>query len=391
MNRKFIFIYTASLLAFIALIVLPSALIMWSVYELSFVNRIIKDQARVKGIYASSLDHNAMPYKLSLIDVRKPDIVAIGSSRAMQFREEFFKEDVVFVNAGGAASSIVDMENFTRAMLEIHRPESVILVVDFWWFNSDRRNPVRPIEGTVQDFNLAKVYRFWSQVISRGLPQTVELFSLGPSQHLESGLNVLGLEAGYSSSGYRPDGSRLYFDILFGPRESPDIRFENTLRRINQGVSRFEYGDNVNLNHVLALQNLVNYLRDSGVDVVVVIPPLAPSVISFLNDKSELYGYIVEFLKKCDAMGCLNYHDVISFGTEDCEFIDGFHGGDVVYHRMIIDMSRKLGWLADRVDVVWSNQMVDQNKGRTYTQTGMHPQLSSFKEKDFLGLGCEKN
>ena len=81
--------------------VAPSALIMWRVYEFSNVDRIVKDQASSHGIYASSLDHNAMSYKLTLVEFRKPDIVAIGSSRAMQFREDSFRDDVVFVNAGG--------------------------------------------------------------------------------------------------------------------------------------------------------------------------------------------------------------------------------------------------------------------------------------------------
>lgn len=390
MHRKFVFIFGACLLAFSVLVVLPSALFMWSVYEISSGNRIIKDQARSEGVYASSLDQNAMPYKLSLVGARKPDVVAIGSSRAMQFREEFFKDDIVFVNAGGAAASLTDMEKFTRAMLEIHQPKSVILTLDFWWFNSDRRNPVRPIQGTVQDFDLAKLYRFWNEVVTRGLPVAEGVFSLGPSQSTESGLSVLGLEASYTSSGYRPDGSRLYFDILFGLRESSDIRFKNTIRRINEGSNRFEHGDNFNHANVLALQNLVDDLDESGVEVVVVIPPLAPSVVRFMSERLELYGYLVEFLNKGEDMGWLDYQDVESIGAEDCEFIDGFHGGDVVYHRMMLDMSERVGWLADIMDATWTKEVIHQNSGRTYIQTGLHSELFSFKERDFLSLGCDK-
>ncbi|MFP3480060.1 hypothetical protein SB780_35005, partial [Burkholderia sp. SIMBA_057] len=98
-------------------------------------------------------------------------------------------------------------------------------------------------------------------------------------------LNVLGLSASYSSSGYRPDGSRLYYDLVFGDREGTDPRFSNTIRRVEEGNQRFEYGTEIDSDAIKNFLSLVKYLKDQEIEVAVLLPPVAPDVIDAMESK----------------------------------------------------------------------------------------------------------
>ena len=65
---------------------------------------------------------------MELIKQVKPEIIALGSSRVMQFREDSFNKK--FVNAGGAMNSLSEF-NFFEKMYEFHNPKYIILGLDF--------------------------------------------------------------------------------------------------------------------------------------------------------------------------------------------------------------------------------------------------------------------
>ena len=57
-----------------------------------------------------NLDKDVAHYKMSLIEANNPKVIAIGSSRSMQFREIFFKDK--FINSGYVVSSLSELESF---------------------------------------------------------------------------------------------------------------------------------------------------------------------------------------------------------------------------------------------------------------------------------------
>ena len=69
-------------------------------YENNSYSDIVKRQIKNDSIYGTSLNQNTFSYKLELIKNVAPKIIALGSSRIMQFRKEDFNTS--FINAGGA-------------------------------------------------------------------------------------------------------------------------------------------------------------------------------------------------------------------------------------------------------------------------------------------------
>ncbi|MFP3581897.1 hypothetical protein SB659_20255, partial [Arthrobacter sp. SIMBA_036] len=79
---------------------------------------------------------------------------------------------------------------FSTAVVENNPPELFILTIDFWWFNKNRNNPKRPLEGTLSSFDLKKAIHFWNILISDGLPNVSGLINTTPMKSDISGLNV---------------------------------------------------------------------------------------------------------------------------------------------------------------------------------------------------------
>ena len=72
--------------------------------ELS-LNHIMKRQFEdSKILFSSGINQDPYEYKFALLNKVKPEVVVVGSSRAMQVRQEFFSKK--FVNLGGTVSNI---------------------------------------------------------------------------------------------------------------------------------------------------------------------------------------------------------------------------------------------------------------------------------------------
>ena len=72
------------------------------------------------------------PYKLKLYAEKKPDVLILGSSSALNLRSSVFSAGMV--NMAGTASSLSTLRASLDAALRIHKPQAIILAVDFWWF-----------------------------------------------------------------------------------------------------------------------------------------------------------------------------------------------------------------------------------------------------------------
>ena len=103
-------------------------------------------------------EREAQPYKLKLYAGRKPDVLVLGSSSALSLRSSVFSGSMV--NMAGTASSLSTLRASLDAALRIHKPQAIILAVDFWWFAPAwERASIRPgyTEGAV-DMAHAQTY-----------------------------------------------------------------------------------------------------------------------------------------------------------------------------------------------------------------------------------------
>jgi len=142
-------------------------------------------------LYGSSLFNEVKELKLYSIKMKKPKIVAFGSSRVLQFRDTFFSE--AFYNLGYTASSIHEALDTALSMLLIHKPKVVLLGIDFWWFNENFYKPNYDISIPKTTNNIDCAHLLlpfkWISEKSINFSDCAQLFQISQKEQLELWVN----------------------------------------------------------------------------------------------------------------------------------------------------------------------------------------------------------
>ena len=130
----------------------------------------------------------------------------------------------------------------------------------------------------------------------------------------KNNVNDIGFFANFRDTGYRADGSYYYGQIYREPKQS---RFDDTINRIDNGISRFEYG----------------YL-------------------------DKIHPICEELFNKYD-FEYYNYMNPDTLKLEDDHFVDGFHTGEVAYGILLKDMLDEGSVLKKYVDEEKLDEMLE--------------------------------
>lgn len=276
-------------------------------------------------------------YKLVNANYYQADIIALGTSRVMQFKGEFFKTS--FYNCGGAVDG--NYNQYINFLKNLHyKPSCILLGIDAWVFNDAWNRSCKEYKEYIEirETNRSKgtmlknIIGDWSEKKWR-------------LDNLDDYPENIGFNGKIKDEGFMYDGSYYYGSYYRYPEEQEDYLFENTLSRIQNGVRRFEWGDHIDQDTVTQLENLLLYCSQNHIEVIGIVTPFAPTIYETMQ-KSGNYGYLEEIEPECrvlfDKYGfeLYNYMDGLSLSvTDDC-FIDGFHGSEIVYGYMLIDMKR---------------------------------------------------
>jgi hypothetical protein len=358
--------------------------------ELQPVESIVENQQKRQALYGSALFEDDFQYKLDLLRARRPDVIALGSSRALQFREEFFS--VPFISAGRAMNSIPQGAQFVDAMLKVHRPKVVILTLDVWWLNPRRREPPMPRRALSPTSPL--ISAFWSYVNDRKLTTLKTLrVILGDDSNPVSLRHAIGIQGLVRGQGFRPDGSRDYGSRYFGTDPTFDDRnFANSRSLVRNGQSLLSFGQTIDQDSFATLNQLVTKLKDAGIAVIAVLPPFAPTVLGLIEQQKKDYAYIplARAAYQSLPIKVFDFLQSQSLDNSECEFADGLHAGDITYQRMLLRMTEMdpAGPLASFVrqnDVAAAIRLFS---GHAVTPTAADGYR--YPEIDFLGIGCDK-
>jgi hypothetical protein len=359
-----------------------------NIYEHNTYKEIINRQIQNNSIYGTALNQNTFGYKLELIKQIRPEIIALGSSRVMQFREESFNN--TFINAGGAMGNLSEGILFLNQMLKYHKPKHIILGLDFWWFTDNRKEPKFYLHhkntGDIltQKKILQPYYWLFNGKIKLESFKYIVSNDLIPNPLTKH--DSLGIQAINTSNGFRKDGSYSYGKYIFGFKKSKDEKFKNTFSRIEQGINRFEYGEYLSSKKFNKLKEILNILKENNINVTIVIPPLSPSAYNKLQEHKEDYKYINNLFTKLNKIDYFNFHNIASINATDCEFIDGFHGGDIVYQRILKVISEKNNYLRKAINIIQIKKNINIYKGKVLSIEDEY--FYNSKEIDFLKLGC---
>jgi len=388
--------YLAMYAATVALIALPFAfnyMFLFRANELSRYSTIVSEQFERRAIYASALNGNDLKYKIELIRRVKPEIVVIGSSRAMNVRDLVFTRP--FVNAGGVSSNLQESETFVGEMLKVHAPKLALYFIDYWWFNARA-------EQTSNRYLLDETSLSYAKLISpftwmREGKITWELYRevllRGRYDNPYTSLETLGVFANTHSIGFRIDGS--FFNSRGLKREEGVVKYYwDELKSIEKGRSErasLGLGEFVDERLAQRYLHILRRMKESGVQMIVVLPPVAPLYLKAVraHSKEPYVAPLVARLRE-EAAPLYDFTDFRVPGGADCEYTDGYHAGDTLSLRLLKEILERTpnSPLSDYVDVAKLDGYIARFAGRALILE--EPSMYKAREFDFLGLGCRK-
>ena len=337
--------------------------------ELTSVARALELQKESSDIlvglaYTDPTEH----FKLQGLLKRRPTVLALGTSRVMQFREECFRPGVVFYNGGNSVTRLRHYNVFLSKIPAGSEPAVILLGLDQYFFNmnfdrladddiENRLEHDRPVFGMFTSRWL-DVYRdYWSGKFT--------LSNLTDSTRRKH----VGLNAISALNGFRRDGSYYWGGLISDPsnlRYNLDPDFSNTFDRIRKGDRRFEYGREVSTGALKEVGRFLVMAKARGIHVVGFLPPFAHRVYEHMLSMGDRYQYLRQLP---DTLGevftqhgfpLFDFGDLARLGASDEETVDGFHGSEKAYHRAVILMAEKdpelrsyvenLDYLRDRLE-----------------------------------------
>lgn len=269
-------------------------------------------------------------------NVSEYPLLAIGSSRVLQFKSEFFVDS--FFNLG----YMVGTPKQTLQLIEKKniRNKTIIISLDQWAFNSDWLKNNHSNFTIPQKPNIIKT-AFLRERVYDVLTGKIHPFPPYSSTRLVK----IGGAAFFAIDGVINDGSHYYGKIIHGIlNDCPeligkDANFKNTLARIKKGENRFQFGETCDEQAISDLAQLITTNKQRGNKVYYFFPPYAPTIQKLLQQKK--YAYISDAAKKIDSLAKLQdvpFYDFTYLTSEDNMYSDGFHAGAYLYYAMATQM-----------------------------------------------------
>jgi hypothetical protein len=349
----------------------------------------------MQGIWGSALNPDTVIYKCELFKHRKPEVIALGSSISYNFRQEFFTTS--FANCGGVMPFLSWGSGFLQEILKFHKPHLVILTIDFYFFND--RFPKAASEPSFVDrgtahlmFKLKQPY-LWLWQGKLTLAEYFNIVLFNNNRNKITNYNNMGVLAIDRAQGFREDGSYSYAGLVAGFHQGfYDKKFKETLKEVEAGTDRFIHGKNLAVHARDDLLRILKICHDQDIKVVVIAPPVAPTVFQQMQSMPGAYEFIPKLRQYLQSLpgevyDFLNNQEV---RCSDCEFIDGYHAGDVALQKVLLTIIKQnpQSALRDYLNIDLMQRKVEENTGRAMTI--YDPSKYNFPEIDFLEIGCLK-
>ena len=305
-------------------------------------------------------------YKLENANYYQAEVIALGTSRVMQFKSEYFSQG--FYNCGGAVGRNFDEYlNFIKTL--DYTPQVIILGLDQWIFN-DEWNQLYVGYTPVQMINRNKI-SMMRDMIKDLFRQSWDF------DRIENYPMNYGFNGRVKDSGYQWDGSYYNGAACQYPAEQEDYLFQNTFTRIEEGNRRFEWGEHVDNETCEYLSALLGYCKENHIVVFGFTPPYAPSVYNRMVQSGN-YGYLSEIRGECEAVfkeygyEYFDYTNVAEEGLDDTYFLDGFHGSEVAYALIVKNMVERDSRIGSFVDIEKLDHLLKKRKNHMMLQDYIH-------------------
>lgn len=385
--NKFLKLFFSGL-TFFSFLLLIYYYIAFNMGELNIENVVKKQTAHSSDrdipLFNSGINQSLFSYKTALSESIKPEILALGSSRVMTLRGGFFKKR--FVNMGGIVSNVENLNQFSQYIEKIiTKPKLIILYIDPWWFNNSHKiqNPNIKYPDYVNSDHL---YNFMKILFTQNIPNLYNN-------------NNMGLYAIINNEGHAVDGSYYYLGLTRTKEQTNNsednggIGFSRTLSKIDQNKSWFKRAKFADQNNITQACNAINAIKTNTDQLIMIAPPFPERVYKKLRQNSgyDYYDEVYQLLESCTNLALYNFENIKSISNSldlDCEFIDGFHGGDTINARMLLEVRKKNENVNQFIDEEYLLSFLHSFEG--FASGMSHNIFSEPTEVDFRRLGCKK-
>jgi hypothetical protein len=313
-------------------------------------------------------------FKLLSTNTRQPDVVAVGSSRVLQFRSPFFNRDrSSFYNAGGPAWQLDHVTHLVENLN--YTPRVLILGLDQPWFNE--AYPGDPFEPSLEpssDFDhIFMVNRSVMQSLLDGEPLDFSRM-LGRRDPGFGGM-ALGLRAIRDGHGFRNDGSEQYGDFFVARYLYPENERARHLSLMQNGQDMYARGREVSASALEQVERLLRYCDERGIFVIGFLPSYMPSLYQQMMAGGQ-HTYMAALPERLRPLfeqhgfAFFDFSDGSLLHATDGDFIDGWHASERMNLRLYTEMVRALpDLLSDYSDLEWLEE-TDANAIDTFNVFG---------------------
>ena len=332
------------------------------------ISKVVTNQTKkpeiVYGVVYSFLDRS---YKKSLIVSRQPEVIALGSSRIMQLRQEFFIEPNKFTNAGGGALGLDEMVKFIQKLPSDHKVKLIILELDQEIFKPSSfgvQNEAEKSNGILKwlstDWKRVYIDHFYGK------------FSLKQLFKQSATTKNIGLNSLVNGNGFRADGSYQYGKMLSNPNHQSNLVTELSIvsSAIERDRGSFLYGDKISPTAISSLNDILKLAAERNIDVVGFLPPYPNQFYQQIARMDDVYQKNMTCLPREIDYVFSQYHfnfydfsDIKILGASDQEFVDPQHGTDKLFLRLAIYMAERDPLLSKYFDLERLNKTLRETKG----------------------------
>ncbi len=304
--------------------------------------------------YSKAHTEDTAYYKLQVANERAASLLVVGTSRTLQFQGFFFEDDASFYNAGLIASNLPSILDALTFIEEDSLPDVLLISLDEYFFNEQWYDENPGMETPPEAVTGLALYT--SAAIG-----VYEAIRDNPSFYWNLCVypNKIGTGAKVYDHGYDLDGSFKYGYVYVNP-QSNEVRTANAVESIETATGRYYTGDTVSEEALDTLREIAAFCDEHDITLVTVTPPLSQSAIDAIDARDDM-GYFYLFAEAIaevaeeEGFEFYDFTDPVTLDANDDYFIDGFHGSDVLYLRMLIQMVEQgscLGEYANLDDLI---------------------------------------
>ncbi|MEK7185048.1 MAG: hypothetical protein AAB726_00280 [Patescibacteria group bacterium] len=297
------------------------------------------------------VDQELSRYKYLVLSALSPDVVALGSSRVMQMRQEMFPQ-VTFYNAGGMIHGLGELSEFTEIYRPAIKPRIIFFGIDHYWFGHKRDIVSTPILGEQGNDPVKQwpahlyTFRYLAKQLLKNPSSVSHIFS---GRESFGDALAIGLQALYGN-GFRTDGSYQYATylqetrekMLYRDRESPPI-----VQRVRNGVRQFPYDSKFVADRLSIIDEFLEFSHRNGIEVAGFLPPMSSEVYNAIMTSPHHRGLLLETARQLPAVfkkyGYVfsDYSKLDKLSLTDLNMFDGLHPTETAISRIILDLLKQ--------------------------------------------------